>query len=482
MALKLHRHIVFLSGICMLAISCNRESFLNDSSVRLNFSTDTVTFDTVFSTLGSATRQLKVYNPYGQSLRISSVTLAGGQASMFRLNIDGTKGTSLRNIDLLPHDSLYIFVAVTVDPSGANNPVVVNDSIEFRVNGNLQRVNLVAWGQDIHFFKNETIGSQTWTADKPYLVYGYLDVDSGQVLTIGEGVKIYFHRNSFLFVRGSLVVQGSLQNPVIFRGDRLEHDYDEIPGQWGAIILMEGSTGNSIDYAEILNPTVGIQIGTDTLYQAQDLQLSNTKIFNASYYGLWAIGSRIKAWNTIVANCGQWAIALLRGGEYGFYHCTVSNRGVIFSNRLYPSVVLANYIGHYDPVTGQTINYPGDLVKAEFKNSILYGNMENEVGIANGASGGTMDYLFDHCLIRMNPSVFSDEEISHFSNIISDKEPGFINSENYNFELDTLSACKDVGDKATGILYPVDFKGNSRTSDNGPDLGAFERIEIAPHK
>ena len=49
--------------------------------------------------------------------------------------------------------------------------------------------------------------------------------------------------------------------------------------------------------------------------------------------------------------------------------------------------------------------------------------------------------------------------------------------ENYVFELDTLSPAKDKGDKATGLLYPFDLKMVDRTKDDGPDIGAYERIE-----
>jgi hypothetical protein len=463
--------------LIFILAACQPESFINDGSAKLRLSTDTIRFDTIFSTFGSTTRQLMIYNPYNKSLNVSSIRIAGGSESMFRINVDGTKGILFRNVEIRPKDSLYIFVAVTIDPTGKNNPILVSDSVIFETNGNTQKVELVAWGQDMHLFKNEIIKSQIWTADKPYLVLGYLAVDSAQTLTIEAGTKVYFHRSSFLFVAGNLKVEGTFQQPVVFQGDRLEDDYKDIPGQWGAIIIMEGSIGNNINYAEIRNATVGIQIGADSTYLKQDLVLSNSKILNSSYYGIWAFDATINAWNDVIANCGQWALGLLRGGDYTFTHCAVSNRGALFSNRIQPSLVISNYILKTDPKSNSSTIYPGDLKNANFDNSIIYGNLDNEIGLAESPQGGTFNYMFDHCLLKINTNLINISNPLHFSSIISDKLPGFKKPENYNFELDTLSASKDAGSIDFAKLFPLDFKGNSRISDKGPDLGAYERIE-----
>ncbi len=474
----------FIAGLLLIVLgfsSCQQETFIIESSAKLRFSADTVQFDTIFSTFGSTTRWLMIYNPFSKSLKVSSIRLAGGSGSMFRINVDGSKGTLFTDVEIRPRDSLYILVAVTINPSGNNNPVIVGDSIIFETNGNTQKVQLLAWGQDIHLMpKNQIIKTQTWTADKPYLVQGYLAVDSAETLTIEAGTKIYFHRSSFMFVAGKIIVNGSFQQPVIFQGDRLEQDFKDIPGQWGAIIIMEGSTGNKIDYAEIRNPTVGIQIGADSTYFKQDIIISNTKILNSSYYGIWAFDAKITAWNDVIADCGQWALGLLRGGDYNFTHCTVSNRGVLFANRTQPSVVLSNYIDKTD-YKGIITRYSGDLTNASFDNSIIYGNMDNEIGLAYSAQGGIFNYKFDHCLLKISPGILSISDTSHFNFIISDKLPGFIKPETYNFELDTLAAAKDAGMINFAYTHPFDFKGNSRISDKGPDLGAYERIEGIAH-
>jgi len=198
----------FLST-CTLAIalfSCENGGITDRPDARLEFSTDTVLFDTVFTTIGSTTRNFKIYNPYAQTIKVERIALAGDPLSPYRLNINGRSVNRMENVEILPHDSLFIFVEVTLDPSGLNNPLVVEDSVMFLTNGNDQAVKLIAFGQDVHLINGEFISTRTWTNDKPYLVYNSMAIDTAQVLTIEPGVRIHFHRRSSLIVFGTLKV------------------------------------------------------------------------------------------------------------------------------------------------------------------------------------------------------------------------------------------------------------------------------------
>ena len=46
---------------------------------------------------------------------------------------------------------------------------------------------------------------------------------------------------------GTIKVNGTLGNPVTFRGDRLDSWYDSIPGQWDRIWLYPGSIDNEFN-------------------------------------------------------------------------------------------------------------------------------------------------------------------------------------------------------------------------------------------
>ena len=84
--------LVLLGVVLSMTAACRRISFIEDSGAKLTFSRDTVKFDTVFTTVGSATRSFKIYNPYNENIRISSIELMGGEPSNFRMNVDGQIG------------------------------------------------------------------------------------------------------------------------------------------------------------------------------------------------------------------------------------------------------------------------------------------------------------------------------------------------------------------------------------------------------
>ena len=60
------RIVFFLSIVSILFISCKDDKFIDSGNLNLKFSTDTVMFDTVFTTIGTTTRNFTVYNPNNQ--------------------------------------------------------------------------------------------------------------------------------------------------------------------------------------------------------------------------------------------------------------------------------------------------------------------------------------------------------------------------------------------------------------------------------
>ena len=128
----------FLALTTTLLFSCKKEEFETSSGVQLTFSQDTVLFDTVFTTVGSSTEVFTVYNRKNQAIKISSIRLASGMTSNYRLNVDGVPGKSFEDVEIAAEDSLFIFVEVTVDPNNTKTPLIESDSIHFETNGKLQ--------------------------------------------------------------------------------------------------------------------------------------------------------------------------------------------------------------------------------------------------------------------------------------------------------------------------------------------------------
>lgn len=447
--------------------SCLNDRLETSPDISLHFSTDSVVFDTIFSGIGSATRRFKVYNPSDKKIRISEIWLGKKDASKYRLNIDGLPVNELSNVEIAGKDSMYIFVELTINTN--EDMLLEQDSIIFLTNGNQQDIKLLAWGQDVHFINAQIVATDTWTNDKPYLIYNSMLIDTNQTLTLEAGTHLYFHRGSRLYVAGTLIINGTLEEPVVLEGDRLEHMYFDVPGQWNGIWLMNGSKHNNFNYAEIKNAIIGIQVDTLADLNIPTLTISNSKIEHHSYAGIYAQGTTIKAFNTLIADCGYYALALTIGGSYEFYHCTIANYWQnTFRNS--PSLVLNNYYEY----EGQTIIRSID--KALFANSIIYGNKKTELGFDKNPSG-ILNYTFDHCLIKISDDTQRDE--NNFINVIYNQDPLFVNSDIYNYELDTLSPAVDKADINYINSYPtnlsMDIKGFERLLNQKADIGAFER-------
>ncbi|MDD2633854.1 MAG: hypothetical protein PHH42_15445, partial [Bacteroidales bacterium] len=194
--------ISFSLALLLVLSACRKDDTINKSpSVRLEFSSDTLIFDTVFTSIGSITEQIRVRNTSDEKINISRIKLARGAESRYSINVNGMAGNDFQNIEIRGNDSIYIFAKVTINPNDATAPFVITDSIVFDINGNQQDVDLVAWGQNAHYILWDTdrpnlprykiVAGEgidtTWTNELPIVVYGYAVVDSTGSLTINAG-------------------------------------------------------------------------------------------------------------------------------------------------------------------------------------------------------------------------------------------------------------------------------------------------------
>ncbi len=479
--LKIMKNIsFFILSFFVFVISCQKETILDDPSAHLEFSTDTVCFDTVFTTIGSVTQELKIYNRYNQTLVIEEIKLVQ-EYDYFRLNINGTSANNLKNIEIEAKDSLYIFIEVTVNPNLQNAPIEILDSIIFITNKNVQNVKLQAFGQDMHLLDGQYINTQIWQADKPYYIINSMLIDSLETLTIEAGAKLHFSRNSTLYVKGTLLIKGDYENEVILQGSRLEHIYTDVAGQWNGIVFLDGSQNNEIDYAIIKNAVIGLNIGFIKNNLRPSLKISNSRIEHHTYSGIYALDSKILATNCIISNCGYYLTALVNGGNYEFYHCTFSNYWNL-SVRNEPSLVITNFL---DATNFNGQFYSNPLEKAFFGNSIVYGTNINEIGFGK-KEDIQFNYLFENVLLKADQSEISEElnNINHFKSIVyaNNSSKIFVNPMKYNFNLDTIeSLAKDKGNLNFINSYPtllqLDMIKKDRTADFKPDLGALEQKE-----
>lgn len=470
---------VFLLFLWLL--SCQKDNISYSPSLNISFSSDTVLFDTVFTTIGSATRHLKVYNNNQSDVEISSIRLAGGESSPYRINVDGEPITHARDVLLRSKDSLFVFVEVNVNPTSQNAPMLIADSLVFNTNGNVQDVKLVSWGQDVHLLNSVGLtGANVFTADKPYLIYNYLYVAEDGNLKIEEGARLHFHNQAQLIVDGTLEVDGAPENAVVFQGDRLEEFYRDKAGQWGGLWFRAGSHSSSMNWAEVKNAILGVVVDTFAIPDSPTLTMHNTRVENMSAIGLYARGAIVEAGNCLFANAGQTAVALTMGGKYRFYQSTIANYWGQYTNRKGPALLLNNYYTYKDTITENTMLETRDLEEAYFVNCIIYGSRDSELEVDNTYQGQVVDaqmnYLFENSFLKAGQGFDLSNE-DYFVDVFNEN-PLFKEPFENNYELDTLSPAMDIGLYEVAAQFPVDLNNVSRLDDDGPDLGAFERVEI----
>ena len=297
-----------------------------------------------------------------------------------------------------------------------------------------------------------------WTNEKPYVIFNSILVDSLCRLTIEEGSQIFSHNRSFIFVQGTLLVEGTVDKPVIFRNDRLDEDFEHAPGQWGGMIFLEGSKDNRIDHARIRNAELGIRLGTPDNDTIPDLIISNSIIENMSNTGVLAFTSDLYAYNLLVDNCAINVIGNFAGGNYRYEHCTFANFSFNFF-REDPAVVFSDNLVLAD---NTVLTAPLEVV---LTNSIIWGNLADELVLSDGGGSG---FIFS---VSNNILRTTLEELDLNENQLNE-DPMFVDPQMFDYRLDTLSPAKDAG-RMLSILNDLD--GNPR--DNNPDIGAYERIE-----
>jgi hypothetical protein len=461
------------SALCALVLlgifmSCRKDSFITSADARLTITADTLKYDTVFVTAGSTYRNFRIINENDQKLLISTVKLMGGPSSPFKMNVDGIQRTEFTNLEIEANDSLHVFVQVNVDPAGGSLPFVLRDSIRINYNGNQRYVQLEAWGQNAHFFRDRVISAdETWNNDMPYVILGSLRVAGNRTLNINQGCRIYVHADAPVIVEGSLRLNGlkDTADRVYFQGDRLDAPYNQFPASWPGIFLQPSSKDNVFTYAVISNAYQAIGVSDPSVNASPKLIMNECIIDNAYDAGLISINSSIRARNCQVSNCGR-GLVLAKGGTYQFEHCTVASIGSRYLIHQDPVLLLTNFVMvNNTPVTAD--------LNAVFRNCIFWGAnglVEDEVVVSKTGTN-PFNVLFEHNLWKVQTPPANISSVQNISN----QDPQFdsiVVFENYfNFRLKPTSPAINKG-----IISGVntDLDGNPRPVGI-PDLGCFEK-------
>jgi len=447
--------------VSFFGLACRKgERITTDPNAKLNISDKEILFDTVFTSVGSTTRRIKIVNKNNDAVKVSEIRLSGGNTSAFSININGEQTQRKNDLIINGQDSINLFVKVSINPNSTNLPFLVQDSILLNTNGNKQVIQLLAYGQNAVFINESTVNANTiWTKALPYIINGSLTVKSGASLTIQPGTKIYFHKDANLNIEGNLIVNGDFIEPVLFCSDRLERIYSDEPGQWKGIFLKRTGYG-LIKNAIIKNASVGITSDSLSVNNNPKLILSNSIIKNMQVAAYIGYHSELLAFNNVMYNCGNYLIYGVGGGNYNLKQNTFVGYNLNFPRKT-ASLSFSDYL---------SVNAYNKL-QIDLTNNIIWGSLTNELDIQKKSSA-MVQLNFWSNLIRCTNSTYKSN-----GNILN-IDPLFINQEMENFELSANSLARKKGADLnadpyfTGYLNK-DIKGNTRISPS--TLGSYEK-------
>jgi hypothetical protein len=490
MRLKGWMWAILLFGF-LVSQSCRRDDGFRDTPAQLSFSVDTLLFDTVFTSVGSATRILKIFNNESELIRLN-IFLESGNTSFFRFNADGVKGPIAENIEILGRDSVYVFIEVTIDPDNplSISPFIVEDNLIIEQGGAQRNIVLAAYGQNANYVPGVNrkaslsllscnLGTVVWDDPKPYVVYGILFVDSCE-LVLPKNTRLYVHggiviNEDFIYneglitimANGKLTVNGSVSEPVVIQADRLEPSFANTSGQWVGIRFLAGSKDNSINHAIIRNGIVGVRVDSSA-----ELSLKNVVIENTIASGIIGIHSKIYGENLLIHNTGQHSVQLVYGGDYEFNYSTFAS---------YTNNIEALYLDNvFCPFPQCAFNeFRINAAKLRITNTAIVGSRNDEIrffDIFEKQEPSMFDFDMSHNVLRVRDFLNPENYPNFFNNCtncynINPSDRLFRSVAERNFRPDSLSVLLQRGIPIPDVN--LDIEGNVR-DNSSPTVGCFE--------
>lgn len=485
---------LFLFFILFSFASCRTDMDFEPVAQPLRFSVDTVYLDPVFSETQSSSHLIKIYNTSNKNIKIPQLTLGKGEQSYFNLLVEGKSGKQFSNVELLAKDSLYVFIHTLGKADPNAKEFLYTDQLRVLGNTQPQSIELVTLIKDAYFLHPEKVEQQvlhsvkledettiegfylgdtnvhaknTLRLDnaKPYVVYGYAIIPENKTLYLEAGTQLYFHENSGIIgLKGSAIqAHGTLENPIIFRHDRLEASYTYTAGLWSGIRLQ--NPGASIlDHVYIEQAKIGLYLD-----HAVDFTLKNTQLYNHSYTALEAINSTIVGQNVVAATTQNATVVLRHGGNYLFQHCTFSNSGFRPDQH-------ALRIDNNPETPFERILIQNSLIHSAIAQSFAFIGEEAPTGVrfesnalkdTSKRSATTSIYNYANEGIYLNNSILDTPALA----TVDFQDP----KKNLFYYSSLMTHLIGKGNRTIAGDVPQDLNGIDRR--NAPDLGAYQHIE-----
>jgi len=507
--MKIYTLLILLSLSVFLAFEACEDPIQPVARGALTFSADTIKFDSLFINFLSPSERFTAFNRTGNDILISRVWLENGDESDFTLIVDGRTGNDINEVEVAQDDSLRIFVNLK---SNIRDDFA-EDYLLFQIGDEVQRVLIRAFVVDAYYFgarlrlfslDEETcqIDSLSFTGyffrrdtvltpEKPIIFDGPILIPPNVTVTIAPGTEIFFTPYkveidqcdgtsvfslfSTLIVSGTLNAEGLPGASIVMQGTRLDEEFSDNPAQWRGVRFTQSSRNNILKHTLIKNASIGVEVDSVSFGDTPRLLMQHSQISNMSTFGVYGLGysqnglgdvPALVMENSIINNCGR-AVAMIGGGNLGFYNCTIDNTQ--FAGRRQAQVFVSNF----DTLGGNIIVYPTQL---RMVNSVIWspGALSSNVELNDEIGPYTPEEIqFDHCLIRFNPE--SDLDITpYLTNSLLNEDPLFEDASDGNFRPREGSPLIDMG-KDLSARYLLDFRGSEDTIRRLPfDIGAFE--------
>ena len=489
--------IVFLLASLIYACNDGFDNFSKNPNHVLAFSTDTIAFDTIISSVNTPYKLFKVYNRNSKALLISSVYLGLGAKSPFKINVDGQAGITFQDIEIRANDSIYIFVDAKPAENDTDEPVSLTDYVIFVTNGVEQKVLIEATAQDAVIWRGMILDSDTvLSSRKPFFIYDSLVIAKGVTLKVEDGARFYMNNKAEIIVKGCMKITGTLEKPVLIRGNRFDDivknvPYDLVPGQWEGIRFESSSYNNELEHVFIRNGKYGMNFELSDPSQSK-MKMKNVVMTNFKGILLNAVNCRIEAGNCEFSNAKD-ALLNLTGGHYNFTHCTIANYYLSnpewgWGNSDNETIHLMG--SYWSAETGTIEYYP--IVQANFLNCVIWGKGKGPDGKGK-SSDITLDadekaivvHFFKKCVIP-NIDATNDNPADPNAEVVYcliNEDPLFKLTDSskdfkfkYDFRLDSISPARNIADIEIAKKLPKDINGIDRFLDEGPDIGGYEFI------
>ena len=455
---------IFAITIITAFSSCIEDDISSSSGDQPEFSTDTLKMGPIFTEVGTPTHSFMAYNHHDKIININSIKLRDDETEMFRLNVDGMSGREFQNVEIRPNDSIFVFVEATLAANGTNNQVTIERHLDFITLGVTKTVVITAEGQDVVRHRGLVIENDThFNANKPYQIFDSLIVKEGATLTLDPGVTLYFHNKATMRVEGTLISNGTVENPVNFTGDRIDNVVNDLPfdlmsGQWRGVTFTSTSSNNEIAYTSIRNTVRGVVVDSIPHTDSPAVTFVNCILRNSASSALTIEHACVKAVGCEIADaaCG---ILKLKGGSSVFNQCTFANF-YLFSAPGDAIISLSHLNADSDDASGLP------YTAADFTNCIIYGN---------GADMSHGDLTDTNVMVRNCSLKSAGVDDANFISCLWECDPLFYTVRNeYIFDYRLKEGSPAIGAANLDMMLPeaqVDFYGLPR--GDSPDLGAY---------